>query len=67
MRRRDFAAFAWTLLLRRPVERLKGVTCLTCTSLSADSEAPLPVQADGDIVAALPVVIKLGETALRFR
>ena len=67
MRRRDFAAFAWTLLRGRPVERLKGVTCLTCTALSAESDMPLPVQADGDIVATLPVTIRLGETALRFR
>jgi len=67
MRRSDFAAFAWALFWRRPVERLNGVTCLSCTDLSADSETPLPVQADGDIVAALPVTIKLGETALRFR
>ncbi len=67
MRRRDFLAFLWALLWRRPVERLAGVTCLTCTMLSAECEAPLPVQADGDVVAALPVAIRLGETALRFR
>jgi diacylglycerol kinase family enzyme len=67
MRRRDFAAFAWTMLLRRPVERLKGVTCLTFTTLSADSQTALPVQADGDIVASLPIAIKLGTEPLRFR
>jgi diacylglycerol kinase family enzyme len=67
MRRRDFAAFAWALLRHQPVERLKGVTCLTCTALSADSDAPLPLQADGDIVAALPASIRLEKTALQFR
>jgi diacylglycerol kinase (ATP) len=67
MRRRDLVAFAWALLWRRPVERLEGVTCLPCVALSADSDAPLPVQADGDIVASLPVDIRLAETVLRFR
>jgi diacylglycerol kinase family enzyme len=67
MRRRDFAVFAWTLLRGKPVERLDGVTCLTCTALSAECDAPLPLQADGDIIAALPVRITLGETALSFR
>lgn len=67
MRRRDFAAFAWALLWRRPIERLTGTTCLTCTALSAESESPLPLQADGDILARLPVTIKLAETPLCFR
>jgi diacylglycerol kinase (ATP) len=67
MRRRDLAAFAWALLWRRPVDRLDGVTCLPCIALSAESDGPLPVQADGDIVASLPVDIRLGESALRFR
>jgi diacylglycerol kinase (ATP) len=67
MARRDFLGFAWALLRGQPVERLEGVTSMTCTALSAESDAPLPVQADGDIVGALPVGIRLGETALRFR
>jgi diacylglycerol kinase (ATP) len=67
MRRRDFAGFLWALLRKRPVDRLDGVTCLTCTALSAECDTALPVQADGDIVAALPVAVRLGETALRFR
>jgi diacylglycerol kinase family enzyme len=67
MRRRNFLAFVWVLLRGRPVERLNGVTCVTCTALTAESAAHLPVQADGDIVASLPVTIRLGTTALRFR
>ena len=67
MARRDFLAFVWALMRARPIERLKGVTCMTCTALSAESEAALPVQADGDIVGTLPIGIRLGETALRFR
>jgi diacylglycerol kinase (ATP) len=67
MRRRDCLAFAWTLWRRRPVERLSNATCLTCTELTAESDTALPIQADGDVVAVLPVAIKLGETALRFR
>lgn len=67
MRRRDFFGFLWALLRRRPVERLKGVTSLRCAALSAASEAPLAVQADGDVVTRLPVEIRLGETPLKFR
>jgi diacylglycerol kinase family enzyme len=67
MRRRDFFAFLWVLLRRGAIERLNGVTCLPCTSLSAECDRPIAVEADGDIVASLPVEISLGEAPLRFR
>lgn len=67
MRRRDFLAFFWAMVRRRPIERLNGVTCLRCTRLNADCDTPLPVQADGDIAACLPVEIALRETPLTFR
>jgi diacylglycerol kinase family enzyme len=67
MRRLDALAFSLALLLRRPIDRLRGATCLSCTELSAESAVPLPVQADGDIVATLPAAFRLGEMVLQFR
>lgn len=63
-RRRDFARFAWALWRGRPVDALPGVAAFTCTALTAEAEAPLPVQVDGDAVATLPVTIALHETPL---
>ena len=63
-RRRDVARFAFAILRGRPVERLPGVTVFTCTALSAASDLPLPVQADGDPVAALPATIALHGSSL---
>lgn len=65
--RRSYARFAWALFRGKPVERLPGVTMLTCSRLSADCAAPLPVQADGDIAATLPVDIGLIEQPFLFR
>ena len=66
-RRRDFARFAFALWRGRPVDRLPGVAAFTCTALTAESDRPLPVQADGDAVATLPVTIAIHETALSLR
>jgi len=63
-RRRDFARFAWALWSGRPVETVPGVTAFTCTALAAEAGAPLPVQADGDAVATLPVRIALHDSPL---
>lgn len=63
-RRRDFARFAFALWRGRPVDALPGVTAFTCTALEAKSDAPLPIQADGDPVGALPASIKLHGEAL---
>jgi hypothetical protein len=43
------------------------VTSFECTGLSAESDEALPVQADGDPVATLPVRIALHETPLILR
>jgi diacylglycerol kinase (ATP) len=58
-RRRDFARFVWALWRGRRVDALPGVTAFTCTGFTAEADAPLPVQADGDHVAALPVRARL--------
>ncbi|MFL6845736.1 MAG: diacylglycerol/lipid kinase family protein [Allosphingosinicella sp.] len=63
-RRRDFARFAWTLWRGRPVEALPGVAAFNCTALKAESDAPLPLQADGDPIGPLPAAIALHETPL---
>ncbi len=64
--RTGFALFAWTLLRRRPVEQLAGVQCFTCTELTLSSDDAPPLQADGDIVAHLPVTIAIEAEAITF-
>jgi diacylglycerol kinase (ATP) len=63
-RRRDFLRFAWALWRGRPV---RGATAFTCTGLNAEADEPLPVQADGDLAATLPVRIALHGTPLTLR
>ena len=63
-RRRDFLRFALALWRGGPVGSLPGVTAFTCTALTAESDEPLPVQADGDPVGTLPAAIALHETPL---
>ena len=65
-RRRDYARFVWTLLRGRDVAALPTVAILTCTSLRATAQAPLPVQADGDVVGELPATMTVGEAPLIF-
>jgi diacylglycerol kinase family enzyme len=57
--RRAYFRFMWALYRRQPVERVPGVKAFTCTELAVDCARPLPVQADGDIAALLPVDIRL--------
>jgi diacylglycerol kinase family enzyme len=57
--RRDYLRFLWTVFRGRGLGGLPRVAAFTCTSLSAESDLPLPVQADGDIVACLPVRLNL--------
>jgi diacylglycerol kinase family enzyme len=57
--RRDYARFAWAIYRGRRIDALPGITAFTCTAFTAKAEAPLPVQADGDIVATLPICVRL--------
>lgn len=66
-RRRDFLRFTFALWRSRPVEALPGVTSLECTELRAEADEALPVQADGDPVGTLPVLIALHDTPLSLR
>lgn len=55
--------FAWALLRGRDPSHAVG---FTCTALTIDGDADWPVQADGDIVAHLPVHIDLAQHTLAF-
>ena len=64
--RRRYARFLWALLRGKRIDALPGVTALSCTSLTATSDQPVPVQADGDIVATLPVRLELHAEPMSF-
>jgi diacylglycerol kinase (ATP) len=63
-RRLDFLAFAWRLWRGRPMAGAPNLIVFDCTALTAQADAPLPLQADGDAVAALPARFELRETPL---
>jgi len=65
-RRRDYARFVWTLFRGGEVAALSNVEIVTSTTLRATADAPLPIQADGDIVGALPATLTVSETPLVF-
>lgn len=65
-RRRDYARFVWALLRGRDVAGLANVEIVTCTTLRAAADGPLPLQADGDVVGSLPATMTIAETPLVF-
>lgn len=65
-RRRDFARFSWTMLRGRSVEALPFVAAFECTDFEAACAAPVPVQADGDVVTALPARFRLRAEPMAF-
>jgi diacylglycerol kinase family enzyme len=65
-RRRDYARFIWALARRRDIKSLPGVVAFTCNELTAEADAALPMQADGDVVATLPIQLKLMAEPLSF-
>lgn len=61
--RRAMLRFAWALLRGRdPAHAIR----FTCTALTIRGDAGWPVQADGDVVAHLPVEIMLAKETLAF-
>lgn len=64
--RLDFARFLLAMLRGQPMEELSGAVVFTCRSLAAEAAEPLPVQADGDIAAALPVKIAVRTEPIAF-
>lgn len=57
-RRRDFLRFLWALLHHGDLARDPNLVRLTCSRLRIEGAAE-PIQADGDIVAHLPVEIAI--------
>ena len=64
-RRRDFMRFLWALLHHDDLARDPNLIRLTCVALRIDG-TDSPLQADGDIVAHLPVDIAIDLTAQPF-
>jgi diacylglycerol kinase family enzyme len=65
-RRRDYLSFIAAIVRHRDPAELDNVEAFTCSALSADADEPLPLQADGDIVGALPATMAIHETPLTF-
>jgi diacylglycerol kinase (ATP) len=65
-RRRDYFRFVLALVAGGEVARLANVETATCTTLRASADAPLPLQADGDIVGALPATLTVRAEPLIF-
>jgi diacylglycerol kinase family enzyme len=65
-RRRDYLRFVLALMGGNQVAGLANVEIATCTRLRATSDAPLPIQADGDLVGTLPAAMTLSEEPLIF-
>src|SRR5690606_42027420 len=65
-RRRDYCRCVLALVAGGEVARLANVETATCTTLRASADAPLPLQADGDIVGALPATLTVRAEPLIF-
>jgi diacylglycerol kinase (ATP) len=65
-RRIDYLRFMWDLMTRRDPGRRKGNRSFTCRELSIDGPAHVQVQADGDIVASLPLTVRANAEPLEF-
>ncbi|HEY0960521.1 MAG TPA: diacylglycerol kinase family protein [Novosphingobium sp.] len=61
--RRDYARFIWAMLCG---QKVPGVH-FTCTTLMAQCDDPMPVQADGDMIATLPLTLTVDARAIAFR
>src|SRR5690606_34284612 len=64
-RRRDYLRFLWRLLRGARPDR-GPIRSFVCTTLAARAAEALPLQADGDIVGALPVTMTVGAAPLSF-
>jgi diacylglycerol kinase family enzyme len=65
-RRRDYMRFIAALATGRDVSRSENVEAFSCADLRASSDASLPIQADGDIVGALPAKFTVRDVPLIF-
>lgn len=63
--RQDFWRFIRGVMRGRPLEDRANLIPLNCTTLEILSDAPWPLQADGDPVATLPARIEISSQRLR--
>jgi diacylglycerol kinase (ATP) len=61
-----YARFLLAMLTGGAIARVPGAVCFACTELRADCDEPLPVQADGDVAATLPVSMVLRKEPILF-
>ena len=65
-RRRDFLVFCLDMLLGRDPGARANAMALTCRALAINCDVPVPVQADGDVVATCPVRLAVHPAPLPF-
>jgi len=65
-RRRDFLRFMWSLLRRQDLSRDTNLVQFSCDMLTIEGYDAPPIQADGDIVATLPVQLEIAADTLSF-
>ncbi len=65
--RRQFLRFALDLALGRDPALRQGVRSFKCEELELTSDSPVAVQADGDVIASLPVRIAIDPHPILFR
>jgi diacylglycerol kinase family enzyme len=65
-RRRDFLRFMWSLLRRQDLSRDTNLIRFSCDTLTIEGYGAPPIQADGDIVATLPVQLEIAADTLSF-
>ncbi len=65
-RRRDYLRFLCLMLLRRDPAGDRNAITFTCRELSISSERPMPIQADGDIVASSPAEMRVDPRSITF-
>lgn len=63
--RTQYLAFVWAIFRGRSYD-LAGVYRFTCSQLTIDGNAAVPLQGDGDILAHLPATIELEAELIRF-
>ncbi len=63
--RRNYLKFLLALLFNR-IEQQKNLVRFTCKTLRADADDHVPVQADGDVIAQLPVTITVRHDPMTF-
>ena len=65
-RRRDFLLFCLDMLTGRDPGRRANAIAFTCRDLAIECNAPVPVQADGDVVDCCPVRLAVHPVPLPF-